>query len=129
MSSLRSGIEEWAVEGIDSPSDQELSDQIIELDWAISQLECQQARRLAVFGKRQAWKSEGHVSATAFLSARTAPATALSPPLGQPRGDGEDRGVARPGGLRAGADRSRGSLSRTHPPTTTATLAREGPMP
>jgi hypothetical protein len=70
VGSLRSAISEWAVEEISTLSDQELSDQLVELDSAISSLECQRARRLSLFGKRQAWKKEGHVSGPAFLSER-----------------------------------------------------------
>ncbi|HJR86554.1 MAG TPA: DUF222 domain-containing protein, partial [Acidimicrobiia bacterium] len=68
MGSLRSAIEEWAGEEIESLSDEVLTEQLVELDSAISALECQRARRLFLFGKRQAWKGEGHVSAPAFLS-------------------------------------------------------------
>jgi hypothetical protein len=70
VGSLRSAIEEWALEEISSLSDQELSDQLVELNSAISSLECQRARRLSLFGQRQAWKGEGHVSGPAFLSER-----------------------------------------------------------
>jgi hypothetical protein len=68
VGSLRSAISEWAGEEISSLSDQELSEQIVELDSVISALECQRARRLSLFGQRQAWKGEGHLSGPAFLS-------------------------------------------------------------
>jgi hypothetical protein len=70
LSSLQSAIEEWAGEEVEVLSDAVLTEQIVELDSAISALECQRARRLSVFAMRQTWKLDGHVSASAFLADR-----------------------------------------------------------
>lgn len=67
MSLLKSAIDEWAFEDLETLSDDELADQLVDLDSAVDQLELQRARRLDHFNRRKGFSAGGYSSATAFL--------------------------------------------------------------
>ena len=67
LSVLKSAIHEWAIEDLETLSNDELGDQLVELDAVIDQLELQRARRLDRFNRRKGFSHDGYPSATAFL--------------------------------------------------------------
>ena len=67
MSVLKSAIHEWSIEDLETLSNEELGDQLVELDTVIDQLELQRARCLDHFNLRKGFSLDGYPSATAFL--------------------------------------------------------------
>jgi hypothetical protein len=67
VSLLKSAVDEWAIEDLETLSDDELADQLVDLDTVIDQLELQRARRLDRLNRRKSFAGDGYSSATAFL--------------------------------------------------------------
>jgi hypothetical protein len=67
LSLLKSAVDEWAIEDLETLSDDELADQLVDLDTVIDQLELQRSRRLDRFNRRKSFAGDGYSSATAFL--------------------------------------------------------------
>ena len=59
MSVLKSAIHEWSIEDLETLSNEELGDQLVELDTVIDQLELQRARRLDHFNLRKGFSLDG----------------------------------------------------------------------
>jgi hypothetical protein len=60
-------MDEWAIEDLETLSDDVLADQLVDLNSVIDQLELQRARRLDRFNRRKGFAGLGYPSATAFL--------------------------------------------------------------
>lgn len=106
MSTLRSGIEEYAAEEVRAAGDAALEADVAELGRALGALEVERARRLAELDRRRAWRSSGALSLVAWLRQRFG------------MGGGEAKGLARTARALEAMPRARqalgeGELSRT----------------
>ncbi len=70
MSSLRSVVDEFAVEDLGRLEDRQLEDDLVEIDLQMTRLAAQRSRRLAVVDQRGSYRDHGYVSTTAWLAAR-----------------------------------------------------------
>jgi Domain of unknown function (DUF222) len=70
MSGLRSGLDEWLGEDIESRSVDVLADDLVELENISGLLESIRLRRLEVFDRKAGHHSQGYPSSTAFLMAK-----------------------------------------------------------
>ena len=70
MSSLRSVVDEFAVEDLGRLEDRQLEDDLVEIDLQMTRLGAQRSRRLAVVDQRGFYRDHGYLSTTAGLAAR-----------------------------------------------------------
>ncbi len=70
MSTLRSALDELRSGDLRSSSDEELSEDLVELERASRVLEAERARRLVEVERRGTWAVDGHLSMVSWLAAR-----------------------------------------------------------
>ncbi len=70
MSSLRSIVDELAVEDLARLEDRQLEDDLVEIDLQIVRLTAQRSRRLAEIDRRGSYKDSGYLSTTSWLRDR-----------------------------------------------------------
>ncbi len=68
MSSLRSVVDEFAVEDLGRLEDRQLEDDLVEIDLQMTRLGAQRSRRLAVVDQRGSYSDHGYLSTTAWLA-------------------------------------------------------------
>ena len=73
MSSLRSVVDELAVEDPARLEDRQLEDDLVEIDLQITRLGAQRARRLAEVDRRAGYEDQGYLSTSSWLRDRSLP--------------------------------------------------------
>jgi hypothetical protein len=69
MSMLRSALDELRSHDVSFASDEELTEDLVEIERASRVLEAERSRRLAEVDRRSSWRADGHLSPVSWLAA------------------------------------------------------------